>query len=126
MNRCPRLPLITVLVTAATPLQVLDSTIANVALPHMQAALGARPQHMVWSLTSYIIMSAIAMPITGWLEAHFGRRNLFGIRIAGFTASSALCGMAVSLEMIVAARAFQGIFGAFKNRSGQATMLDSN
>lgn len=118
--------IITVVVMAATLLQVLDTTIANVALPHMQAALGATPESIVWVLTSYIIMSAIATPVTGWLETRFGRRNLFAISIAGFTASSALCGMAVSLEMMVAARALQGIFGAFIGPLGQATMLDSN
>jgi DHA2 family multidrug resistance protein len=118
--------LIIITVMAATLMQILDTTIANVALPHMQAALGGTPESIVWVLTSYIIFAAIATPITGWLETRFGRRNLFAISIAGFTISSALCGMAVSLEMMVAARALQGIFGAFIAPLGQATMLDSS
>jgi MFS transporter, DHA2 family, multidrug resistance protein len=117
--------LITVTVMAATLMQILDTTIANVALPHMQAALSATPESVVWVLTSYIIMAAIATPITGWLETRFGRRNLFAISIAGFTLSSALCGMAASLEMMVASRALQGLFGAFIGPLGQATLLDS-
>jgi DHA2 family multidrug resistance protein len=111
---------------AATLMQILDTTIANVALPHMQAALGATPESVVWVLTSYIIMAAIATPITGWLETRFGRRNVFAASIAGFTISSALCGMAGSLEMMVAARALQGVFGALIAPIGQATLLDSS
>lgn len=112
-------------IMAATLMQVLDATIANVALPHMQAALGATPDSVVWVLTSYIIMAAIATPITGWLETRFGRRNLFAVSVAGFTISSALCGASTSLEMMVAARALQGIFGASIGPLGQATLLDS-
>jgi len=111
---------------AATFMQALDMTIANVALPHMQAALGANPESIVWVLTSYIIMAAVTTPITGWLETRVGRRNLFAIAITGFTASSAACGLAVSLEMMIAARAMQGIFGAFIAPLGQATILDSS
>ena len=118
--------LIITTVMAATFMQALDMTIANVALPHMQAALGANPESVAWVLTSYIIMAAVTTPITGWLEARMGRRNLFAIAIAGFTASSAACGFAVSLEMMIASRAMQGIFGAFIVPLGQATMLDSS
>lgn len=112
-------------VMASTLMQVLDTTIANVALPHMQAALGATPEAVAWVLTSYIVMAAIATPITGWLETRLGRRRLFMIAVTGFTVSSALCGMAVSLEMMVASRAVQGIFGAFIAPLGQAVMLDT-
>lgn len=118
--------LLIAVIMIATLMQVLDTTIANVALPHMQAGLGATPETITWVLTSYIIMSAIATPITGWLEARFGRRQLFTTAIAGFTLSSALCGMATSLEMMVVARALQGIFGAAISPLGQATMLDSS
>ncbi len=118
--------LIMIAVMAATLMQVLDTTIANVAMPQMQAALGATPESVAWVLTSYMIMAAIATPITGWLEIRFGRRNLFAISIAGFTIASALCGMAISLQMMVAARALQGIFGAFIGPLGQATLLDSS
>ena len=117
--------LILVTVMAATLVQVLDTTIANVALPHMQGALGATPESVLWILTSYIIMAAIATPISGWVETRFGRRNVLAISIAGFTLSSALCGLASSLPMMVGARALQGVFGAFLSPLGQATLLDS-
>ena len=118
--------LIVTTVMAATLMQVLDATIANVALPHMQAALGATPESIAWVLTSYIIMAAIATPVTGWLEARAGRRRLFAFAIAGFTVSSALCGLSTSLTMMVVARALQGLFGAFIGPLGQAAMLDSS
>jgi DHA2 family multidrug resistance protein len=118
--------LITITVMAATFMQVLDMTIANVALPHMQAALGATPETIVWVLTSYILMAAIGVPITGWLEARLGRRKLFAIAVGGFTISSAACGLAGSLGMMVGARALQGAFGALIVPIAQATMLDSS
>jgi len=118
--------LIIATVMAATLMQVLDTTIANVALPHMQAALGATPETIVWVLTSYIVMAAIGVPATGWLEAKVGRRRLFSIAVAGFTVSSAVCGSAGSLGMMVAARALQGLFGAIIAPLAQATMLDSS
>ncbi len=116
---------ITVVVMAATLMQVLDSTIANVALPHMQATLGATQESVAWVLTSYIVAAAIATPITGWLEGRFGRRQLFAGAIIGFTISSAACGLAPSLGVMVFARLAQGIFGAFIGPLSQATLLDS-
>src|SRR5690606_18867841 len=71
-------------VMAATLLQVLDITIANVAIPHMQSTLGATPDTISWVLTSYIIASAVAMPITGWLSDRIGSRRLFILSVAGF------------------------------------------
>lgn len=106
-------------------MQVLDSTIANVALPHMQAALSAAPDTITWVLTSYIVMAAIATPIAGWLEGQLGRKRLLSIAIGGFTFTSAICGLATSLEMMVVARAFQGLFGACIAPVAQAAMLDS-
>jgi len=118
--------LIIVTVMSAMLMQVLDITIANVALPHMEAALGATPDTITWVLTSYIIMSAIAVPITGWLESRFGRRLLYAFAIAGFTVSSAACGVSNSLTMIVIARALQGAFGALLAPLAMSTMLDSS
>lgn len=120
-----RRSLLTITVMMATLMQVLDTTIANVALPHMQAALGASQDTIAWVLTSYIVTAAIATPVTGWLEARFGRRKLFAVAIAGFTLSSALCGVSVSLGMMVLSRALQGMFGAFISPLSQAVMLDS-
>lgn len=115
-----------VLVIAATVMQVLDQTIANVALPHMQGALGAAPDTISWVLTSYIVASAIATPVTGWLSDKLGRRTLMIMTVAGFTAASALCAVSASLPMMVAARLLQGTFGAFIIPAGQALMLDIN
>ncbi|WP_380875644.1 EmrB/QacA family drug resistance transporter [Sphingomonas sp. DBB INV C78] len=116
---------ITITVMAATLMQVLDSTIANVALPHMQATLGATQESIAWVLTSYIIAVAIATPVTGWLESRFGRRELFVTSVVGFTLASAACGLAPTLETMVAARILQGVFGAFIGPLTQAAMLDS-
>jgi DHA2 family multidrug resistance protein len=108
----------------AVLMQVLDSTIANVALPHMQAALSATQDSIAWVLTSYIIASAIGTPLTGWLEARLGRRNLFAVSVGGFTIASALCGASHSLAMMVVSRGLQGLFGAFLNPLSQSVMLD--
>jgi DHA2 family multidrug resistance protein len=118
--------LVTITVMAATLMVVLDTTIANVALPHMQAALGANSETIAWVLTSYIIASAIAMPLTGWVEDRFGRRWLFTVSVAGFTLSSVLCGVSASLPFMVAARVAQGVFGAALVPLAQAMMYDIN
>jgi DHA2 family multidrug resistance protein len=121
-----RRTLITILMIGATVMVVLDSTIANVALPHMRASLGASNETISWVLTSYILASAVAMPLTGWLAERFGRRALFTVAIAGFTASSALCGLSNSLVLMVVARLLQGVFGAFIVPMSQAVMYDIN
>ncbi|MES2444663.1 MAG: DHA2 family efflux MFS transporter permease subunit [Pseudomonadota bacterium] len=118
--------LLTFAVMLATIMQILDTTIANVALPHMQTALGATVDTVTWVLTSYIVASAIAIPITGWLSDRIGSRNLFLISTAGFIAASALCGAAQSLEEMVAFRILQGVSAAFMNPLSQTVMLDIN
>lgn len=115
---------LTIVVMTATLMQVLDSTIANVALPHMQASLGAAPDTISWVLTSYIVAAAVTTPTTGWLEAKIGRRNLLLVAVAGFTAASILCGISTSLQMMVMSRLLQGVFGAFMGPLSQAIMLD--
>ena len=119
-------PLLTVGVMAATVMQILDSTIANVALPHMQAALGATTDTITWVLTSYIVASAVAIPVTGWLADRIGSRNLFLWAVVGFVAASALCGLATSLPEMVLFRVAQGIAAAFMNPLSQTVMLDIN
>lgn len=114
---------ITVSVMAATIMQVLDSTIANVALPHMQASLSAAQDTIVWVLTSYIVASAIATPVTGWLADRIGIKRLLLISIGGFVATSMMCGVAQSLSQMVAFRALQGLFGAFLVPLAQTVML---
>src|SRR3982751_1944672 len=107
--------LLTVGVMAAMVMQILDTTIANVALPHMQTSLGATIDTVTWVLTSYIVATAIALPATGWLSDRFGSRNLFLFAVASFIIASMLCGTAVSLEEMVLFRVFQGIAAAFIN-----------
>ena len=116
----------TALIMAATVLVVVDSTIANVVLPHMQSALGATPETITWVLTSYVLASAIGTPITGWLTGRFGRTQFFAIAVAGFTISSAACGFASTLPMMVAARVVQGFFGAFLVPMSQTFLYDMN
>ncbi|HEX8302182.1 DHA2 family efflux MFS transporter permease subunit [Sphingomonas sp.] len=118
--------LLTFGVMLATIMQILDSTIANVALPHMQTALGATADTVTWVLTSYIVASAIAIPITGWLADRIGSRNLFLLSTVGFIVASALCGMAQNLEQMVLFRLLQGVSAAFMNPLSQTVMLDIN
>ena len=108
----PHRAMITLAIMLATIMQALDTTIANVALPHMQGSLQASQDQITWVLTSYIVAAAIATPVTGWLCGQWGRRKVFIVSVIGFTAASALCGMAGSLWEIVAARLLQGVFGA--------------
>ncbi|MDQ4421185.1 DHA2 family efflux MFS transporter permease subunit [Sphingobium sp. DEHP117] len=109
----------------ATLVQVLDMTIANVALPHMQSALGANQDNLSWVLTSYIVASAIALPATGWLADHIGRRRLYLASLTGFIIASVLCGLAANLQSMVIFRVLQGLAGAFLSPLGQTVMLDS-
>jgi DHA2 family multidrug resistance protein len=118
-------PLMIIGVMAASLLQILDTTIANVALPHMQSSLGATVDTITWVLTSYIIASAVALPITGWLADRIGARRLFIGSVAGFILASMLCGLAQNLEEMVIFRAFQGVAGAFIAPLSQSFMLDA-
>jgi len=103
---------ITVCVMLATLMQALDTTIANVALPHIQGSVSATQDQISWVLTSYIVAAAIMTPPTGFLASRFGLRRLFLVSVAGFTVASMLCGVAQSLVEIVLFRVLQGIFGA--------------
>lgn len=118
--------LLTIAVMGATIIQILDSTIANVAIPHMQTSLGATMDTITWVLTSYIVASAVAMPITGWLADRIGSRNLFLGAVAGFILASMLCGIATSLTEMVAFRIFQGVCAAFIGPLSQTILLDIN
>jgi MFS transporter, DHA2 family, multidrug resistance protein len=118
--------LLTLAVMGATIIQILDSTIANVAIPHMQTSLGATMDTITWVLTSYIVASAVAMPITGWLADRVGSRHLFLGAVAGFIVASMLCGIATSLTEMVIFRILQGICAAFIGPLSQTIMLDVN
>src|SRR5262245_66178236 len=115
--------MVTVCAIVATLMQALDNTIANVALPYMQGSLSATADQITWVLTSYVVAAAIFTAPIGWLAAHFGRRRLFLVWVIGFTAASALCGVAASLSQIVIFRLLQGMFGAALVRLSPATML---
>lgn len=117
---------LTIAVMASTIMQVLDTTIVNVALPQMQGQLGAAPDQISWVLTSYLVASAVMMPLTGFFTDLFGRRRHLLISISGFVISSMLCGMAQNLEQIVAFRLLQGVFGAALVPLAQAVMVDTH
>ncbi len=116
--------LIVVAVMSATLMQVLDTTIVNVALPHMQGSLSATPDEVTWILTSYLVSSAIFMPLTGYFTDRLGRKKYLLLSIAGFVIASVLCGAATSMLEIVLFRLLQGIFGAALVPLSQAIMAD--
>jgi DHA2 family multidrug resistance protein len=118
--------LITLFSLTGTFMVQLDTTIANVAMPHMQASTSASREQITWVLTSYIIMSAICMPLTGWLAGRIGRKRLVLIALAGFTVSSVLCGTAANFGQLVGFRMLQGAFGSPLVPMSQATVLDIN
>ncbi|MDH4985532.1 DHA2 family efflux MFS transporter permease subunit [Aminobacter anthyllidis] len=122
----PHRGLITVAIMLATVMQVLDTTIANVALPSMVGDLGASQDTINWVLTSYIVAAAIMTPLTGWMSDRFGRKELFLVSVVGFTIMSMLCGVAWSLESMVLFRVLQGVFGAAIVPLSQTFLLDIN
>ena len=118
--------MITFSVMAATIMNSLDTTIANVALPHIQGSVSASQDQITWVLTSYIVAAAIMTPMTGWLAGRFGQRRVLMVSIVGFTIASGLCGIAQNLGEIVGFRLLQGVFGAALIPSSQAVLLDIN
>lgn len=117
--------LITLSIMMATVMQALDTTIANVALPHMQGSLNATQEQASWVLTSYIVACAIMTAPTGFLAARMGRKRLFLISISGFTFTSVLCGLAQTLDEMIVFRLLQGVFGAALVPLSQAVLLDT-
>jgi MFS transporter, DHA2 family, multidrug resistance protein len=112
-------------VTLATFMEVLDTSIANVALPHMAGSLGASQEEATWVLTSYLVSSAIVLPISGWLSNRFGRKRFYMTCVALFTICSLLCGFARSLPFLVFARILQGAGGGGLAPSEQAILADT-
>lgn len=112
-------------VMLAVIMQILDTTMATIALPYMMGSLSATIDQINWVLTSYIVAAAISTPLSGYLAGRFGRRTVLMVTITGFTISSMLSGMAGSLEQMVVFRLMQGAFGAPLVPLSQATMLDS-
>ncbi|EKX58492.1 Inner membrane component of tripartite multidrug resistance system [Rhodobacter sp. AKP1] len=118
--------LITLVIMLATIMQVLDTTIANVALPSMTGDLDASADTINWVLTSYIVAAAIMTPVTGWLADRIGKRELFLVSIVGFTLASMACGLSWSLPSMVGFRLLQGVFGAAIVPLSQTFLLDIN
>jgi DHA2 family multidrug resistance protein len=117
--------LISLTVMLTTVMVILDTTIVNVALPHMMGALGANTDQITWVLTSFIVAQAIVIPMTGFLTDRFGRRFVVLVSIAGFVTASALCGLATSLAEMVIFRLLQGFFGAPLLPLSQAVLVDT-
>src|SRR3979411_245502 len=89
--------LIAIAVMSSTFMEVLDTTVVNVSLPHIAGNLSASTDEATWTLTSYLVANAIILPMTGWLASVFGRKNLLMISVVGFTAAPFLCGLAPTL-----------------------------
>ncbi|HEY4234003.1 MAG TPA: DHA2 family efflux MFS transporter permease subunit [Lacipirellulaceae bacterium] len=117
--------LIAAAVVIPTFMEVLDTTIANVALRYIAGGLSAPETDSEWVITSYLAANAIVLPISGWLGMRLGRRNYFLLSIAVFTFASAMCGMATSLNVLIAARVLQGLAGGGLQPSSQAILLDA-
>src|ERR1700693_5586025 len=119
-------PAITASIMLATFMQGVDTTIANVALPHMQGSFSCSQDQIAWVVTSYIVAAAIMTPLTGWLASRFGIKYVFLISVIGFTIASALCGAATSLTQLVLFRVLQGICGAALVPLSQAVLFQIN
>ncbi len=112
-------------VTLATFMEVLDTSIANVALPHMAGSLGASQDEATWVLTSYLVSSAVILPISGWLSDRFGRKRFYLSCVVMFTVCSMLCGFAPTLPFLIVARVLQGLGGGGLAPSEQAILADT-
>src|SRR3982751_5422448 len=100
--------LIAMAVMFGTFMEVLDTTVVNVALPHIAGSMSATVEESTWSLTSYLVSNAIILPMTGWLASVFGRKRLLWGAVVGFGVASILCGLALNLPMLIVFRIIQG------------------
>src|ERR1700756_614756 len=117
--------LVALAVVIPTFMEILDTTIVNVALEYIAGGLSASSDDSEWVITSYLAANATILPISGWLSARLGRRNYFLLSIAVFTIASGLCGMATSLEQLILFRVLQGLAGGGLQPSSQGVLLDS-
>ncbi|MHB9072481.1 MAG: DHA2 family efflux MFS transporter permease subunit [Desulfobaccales bacterium] len=117
--------LITIAVMAGTFMEIVDTTIVNVALPHIAGSLASSEDETTWILTAYLVSNAVILPITGWLSALFGRKRFLMLCIALFTFSSMLCGMATNLGMLIVFRIIQGVGGGALQPISQAILLET-
>src|SRR5215468_3480174 len=117
--------LIAIAVMSSTFMEVLDTTVVNVSLPHIAGSLSASVDEAAWALTSYLVANAIILPMTGWIANYFGRKRMLTVAVFGFTAASFLCGLAQSLPMLIACRVIQGATGGVLQPLSQAVMLEA-
>ncbi len=117
--------LIALSVMLGTVLELLDTSIVNVAIPHMQGAFSASVDEITWVATSYLIANGMMIPLTGWISSRFGRKNYFLFSVTTFVAASAMCGAAQSLQQMVIFRLLQGFAGAAMQPSSQAIMMET-
>ena len=117
--------LIAIAVMSGTFMEVLDTTVVNVSLPHIAGNLSATTDEATWTLTSYLVANAIVLPMTGWLASKFGRKRLLTASVVGFTAASFLCGLAPSLGFLIFFRVVQGACGGGLQPLSQAILLEA-
>src|SRR5437762_208584 len=117
--------LIAVSVMFATFMEVLDTTVVNVSLPHIAGTLSASIDEATWALTSYLVANAIILPMTGWLASMFGRKRLLMLSVVGFTTASFLCGLAPTLSSLIFFRVVQGATGGALHPLSQAVLLEA-
>src|SRR5512146_2829816 len=117
--------LVALAVMLGTTLEVLDTSIVNVSLPHMQGSFSASVDEIAWVLTSYLVANGIMIPMTGWISSRFGRKRYFMISVSVFVIASALCGAAASLDQMVVFRLIQGAAGAAMVPSSQAILMET-
>jgi MFS transporter, DHA2 family, multidrug resistance protein len=117
--------LIAIAVMSSTFMEVLDTTVVNVSLPHIAGSLSASNDEATWTLTSYLVANAIILPMTGWLAGRFGRKRLLLLSVSGFTIASFLCGLAPSLPFLILMRVIQGACGGGLQPLSQAILLES-
>ncbi len=117
--------IIAITVMFGTFMEVLDTTVVNVSLPHIAGSLSATVDEATWTLTSYLVANAIILPITGWLANQFGRKRLLMMSVTGFTIASFLCGLAPSLPWLVVFRVMQGTAGGALQPLSQAVLLEA-
>ncbi len=117
--------IIAISVMFATFMEVLDTTVVNVSLPHIAGSLSATIDEATWALTSYLVANAIVLPITGWLANYFGRKRLLILSVTGFTAASFLCGLSPDLKFLIFFRVVQGLSGGALQPLSQAVLLEA-
>src|SRR5436305_7040083 len=116
--------IVAITVMTSTFMEVLDTTVVNVSLPHIAGSLSSTPNEATWALTSYLVANAIILPMTGWLANFFGRKRLLMASVAGFTISSFCCGLAPTLPFLIIFRVIQGATGGGLQPLSQAILLE--